>query len=212
MTEHVKSNFFSQAWLVLLLAVCFGALLAAVQITLGPTIEANKINETLQKVPEMIFGAARAEELAANQQTVDVSPLSVEVDKAGNTVRYSVYEAKTGGQLDGWVAKTAGQGYADKIEMLIGFDPMMDKITGIFILDQKETPGLGNKIVTDEWRSQFIGKSTDQPLAAVKGNAKAGNEIDAITGATISSKSVTDIINTAVKDLRNPLIEKAKGK
>jgi electron transport complex protein RnfG len=160
----------------------------------------------------MIFGAARAQELAANQQTVDVSPLSVEVDKAGKTVRYSVYEAKTGGQLDGWVAKTAGQGYADKIEMLIGFDPMMDKITGIFVLDQKETPGLGNKIVTDEWRSQFVGKSTDQLLMAVKGNAKAGNEIDAITGATISSKSVTDIINTAVKDLRNPLIEKVKGK
>ena len=35
MTEHVKSNFFSQAWLVLLLAICFGALLAAVQITLS---------------------------------------------------------------------------------------------------------------------------------------------------------------------------------
>ena len=212
MTEQVKSNFFSQAWLVLLLALCFGGLLAAVQITLGPTIEANKINETLAKVPEMVFGAARAQELAASQQAVDVNPLSVEIDKAGKTVRYSVYEAVTAGHLDGWVAKTAGQGYADKIEMLIGFDPQMDKITGIFVLDQKETPGLGNKIVTDEWRNQFVGKSTAQPLTAVKGSAKTGNEIDAITGATISSKSVTDIINTAVKDLRNPLIEKAKGK
>ena len=212
MTEHVKSNFFSQAWLVLLLAICFGALLAAMQITLGPTIEANKINETLEKVPEMVLGVARAQELAAGQQAVDVAPLSVEVGKAGKTVRYSVYEAKTDGQLARWVAKTAGQGYADKIEMLIGFDPQVDKITGIFVLDQKETPGLGNKIVTDEWRGQFVSKATDQPLAAVKGKAKAGNEIDAITGATISSKAVTDIINTAVKDLRNPLIEKAKGK
>ena len=212
MTEHVKSNFFSQAWLVLLLAICFGALLAAMQITLGPTIEANKINETLEKVPEMVLGVARAQELAAGQQAVDVAPLSVEVGKAGKTVRYSVYEDKTDGQLAGWVAKTAGQGYADKIEMLIGFDPQVDKITGIFVLDQKETPGLGNKIVTDEWRGQFVSKATDQPLAAVKGKAKAGNEIDAITGATISSKAVTDIINTAVKDLRNPLIEKAKGK
>jgi len=211
MTEHVKSNFFSQAWLVLLLAVCFGALLAAVQITLGPTIEANKVNETLLKVPEMVFGAARAQELAAGQQSVDVKPLAVEVDKAGKTVRYNVYEAKTGGHLDGWVAKTAGQGYADKIEMLIGLSPQVDKITGIFILDQKETPGLGNKIVTDEWRRQFVGKSTAKPLTAVKGSAQAGNEIDAITGATISSTSVTNIINTAVKDLRKPLIEKAKG-
>jgi len=212
MTENVKTNFISQTWLVLLLAICFGALLAGMQITLGPTIEANKINETLEKVPEMVFGAAHAQELADRKQVVDVTPISVGVDKAGKTIRYSVFEAKTEGQLAGWVVKTAGQGYADKIEMLIGLDPMIEKITGIFVLDQKETPGLGNKIVTDEWRAQFLAKSTDQPLATVKGQASAGNEIDAITGATISSKAVTDIINAAVKNLRNPLIEKAKGK
>jgi electron transport complex protein RnfG len=212
MTENVKTNFISQTWLVLLLAICFGALLAGMQITLGPTIEANKINETLEKVPEMVFGAAHAQELADRKQVVDVTPISVGVDKAGKTIRYSVFEAKTEGQLAGWVVKTAGQGYADKIEMLIGLDPMIEKITGIFVLDQKETPGLGNKIVTDEWRSQFLAKSTAQPLATVKGKASAGNEIDAITGATISSKAVTDIVNAAVHNLRNPLIEKAKGK
>ena len=212
MTENVKTNFISQTWLVLLLAICFGVLLAGMQITLGPTIEANKINETLEKVPEMVFGTAHAQELADRKQVVDVTPISVGVDKAGKTIRYSVFEAKTEGQLAGWVVKTAGQGYADKIEMLIGLDPMIEKITGIFVLDQKETPGLGNKIVTDEWRAQFLAKSTDQPLATVKGQASAGNEIDAITGATISSKAVTDIINAAVKNLRNPLIEKAKGK
>jgi electron transport complex protein RnfG len=212
MTENVKTNFISQTWLVLLLAICFGALLAGMQITLGPTIEANKINETLEKVPEMVFGAAHAQELADRKQAVDVTPISVGVDKAGKTIRYSVFEAKTEGQLAGWVVKTAGQGYADKIEMLIGLDPMIEKITGIFVLDQKETPGLGNKIVTDEWRSQFLAKSTAQPLATVKGKASAGNEIDAITGATISSKAVTDIVNAAVHNLRNPLIEKAKGK
>jgi electron transport complex protein RnfG len=212
MTENVKTNFISQTWLVLLLAICFGALLAGMQITLGPTIEANKINETLEKVPEMVFGAAHAQELADRKQVVDVTPISVGVDKAGKTIRYSVFEAKTEGQLAGWVVKTAGQGYADKIEMLIGLDPMIEKITGIFVLDQKETPGLGNKIVTNEWRSQFLAKSTAQPLATVKGKASAGNEIDAITGATISSKAVTDIVNAAVHNLRNPLIEKAKGK
>jgi H+/Na+-translocating ferredoxin:NAD+ oxidoreductase subunit G len=212
MTENVKTNFISQTWLVLLLAICFGALLAGIQITLGPTIEANKINETLEKVPEMVFGAAHAQELADRKQVVDVTPVSIGVDKAGKTIRYSVFEAKTEGKLAGWVAKTTGQGYADKIEMLIGFDPQVEKITGLFVLDQKETPGLGNKIVTDDWRRQFLEKSTGQALTAVKGNATAGNEIDAITGATISSKAVTDIINTAVNDLRKPLIAKAKGK
>jgi H+/Na+-translocating ferredoxin:NAD+ oxidoreductase subunit G len=210
MTANVKTSFISQAWLVLFLAICFGALLAGMQIALGPTIEANKINETLERVPVLVFGAAHATELSQSGMAID--PITVGVEKAGKTVRYNVYETKSDGKLAGWVVKTAGQGYADKIEMLIGLDPKIEKITGIFVLDQKETPGLGNKIVTDEWRSQFLDKSTADPLATVKGKASAGNEIDAITGATISSKAVTDIINAAVNNLRKPLIDKAKGK
>ena len=211
MTANVKTSFFSQAWLVLILAICFGALLAGMQIALGPTIEANKTNETLGRVPELVFGKDRAQELIERKQTVAINPQSVGVEKAGKTLRYSVFETRTDGELAGWVVKTAGQGYADKIEMLIGLDPNIEKITGIFVLDQKETPGLGNKIVTHDWRSQFLAKATDKPLVTVKGKASAANEIDAITGATISSKAVTDIINTAVVDLREPLITKAKG-
>ena len=209
MTSKGKANFFSQAWLVLVLAICFGGLLAGMQILLGPIIETNKINETLERVPVLVFGAAHATELS--QSGMEINPLSVGVEKAGKSVRYNVYETKSDGKLAGWVTKSAGQGYADKIEVLIGFDPQMEKITGLFVLDQKETPGLGNKILEDGWRGQFLDKSTAKPLMPVKGKATASNEIDAITGATISSKAVTDIINTAVADLRQPLADKAKG-
>ncbi|MBL0715343.1 MAG: FMN-binding protein [Desulfosarcina sp.] len=209
MTEKGNPNFISQAWLVLVLALCFGGLLAGIQITLGPTIEANKLNETLERVPELVFGAAHAEELS--QSGLEINSLSVGVEKAGRTVRYSVFETKSDGHLAGWVTKTTGQGYADKIEILIGFDPRVEKITGLFVLDQKETPGLGNKIIENAWRSQFVDKSTSQPLAPVKGQSAAPNEIDAITGATISSRAVTNIINTTVADLRQPLAAKAKG-
>ena len=109
MTAHVKTNFISQAWLVLSLAICFGALLAGMQIALGPTIEANKINETLERVPEMVFGKDRALELADRKQDVKITPSSVEVDKAGKKVRYNVYEAETEGRLAGWVAKQRGR-------------------------------------------------------------------------------------------------------
>jgi electron transport complex protein RnfG len=111
----------------------------------------------------------------------------------------------------GWVAKASGQGYADKIELLLGLDPEAKSITGLFILEQKETPGLGNKIITDAWRSQFLDKKTDNPLVVVKGGAKVPNEIDAVTGATISSRSVTTIVNTAISDLRDPLAAKASS-
>ena len=209
MTSKGNANFISQAWLVLVLAICFGGLLAGMQIFLGPTIEANKINETLERVPVLVFGAAHATELS--QSGMEINSMSVGVEKSGKTVRYNVYETTSDGKLAGWVTKSTGQGYADKIEILIGFDPGMKKITGLFVLDQKETPGLGNKILEDGWRGQFVDKSTAKPLAPVKGKPSADHEIDAITGATISSKAVTDIINTAVADLRAPLAAKAKG-
>jgi electron transport complex protein RnfG len=195
-----------QAWLVLLLAILFGGALAGVQITLSPTIEANKINETRQKVPELVLGAEAARRLAEQGPALTVDPLFLSVEGAGKKTTYNVFEArKTDGELAGWVVKAGGQGYADKIELLVGLGPLAKNIKGLFILDQKETPGLGNKVVTPEWRSQFIEKATDQPLVVVKGGVKAENEIDAVTGATISSRAVTNIVNTAVTDLQEQL-------
>lgn len=211
MSATLRENNIVQAWLVLLLAICFGGLLAGIQLTLGPRIELNKINETREKVPELVLGAEAAAQLAESQQELAIEPLTVTVEKPAKLLRYSAYQAKKDGDLVGWVVKTAGQGYADKIEVLIGFDPDVQSVTGLFVLDQKETPGLGNIIVTEEWRGQFIGKSTGNRLEPVKGGAKADHEIDAVTGATISSKAVTDIINTAVADLKEPLVAKAGG-
>ena len=85
-------------------------------------------------------------------------------------------------------------------------DPKMETITGLFILEQKETPGLGNKIIESQWRGQFTGKKTAPALAVTKTGASAPNEIDAVTGATISSRTVTDIVNGAIGALREPLL------
>ncbi len=210
MLERIKNNYLVQAWLVMILALWFGASLAGVQLTLGPTIEANKTNETLEKVPELVVGRAEAEKMAQKNQSLIITPQSMSIDKQGKKYHYSVYETRfPDGKQAGWVVKTTGQGYADKIELLIGFDSVAETITGLFVLDQKETPGLGNKIIKSEWRDQFIKKDTDRNLIAKKNGARASNEIDAITGATVSSKSVCTIINKTVSDLRNQLAKKA---
>jgi len=211
--ERLKNNNILQAWLVLILVVCFGASLAGIQMTLGPKIEENKINETREKVPELVLGAEGAQKLAEAGQTLEVIPHQLIVEKPGKKAVYNVFEA-----LDpekkrlGWVVKASGSGYGDRIELLFGLDSDVKTVTGLFVLEQKETPGLGNKIGTDEWRGQFNGKPTDQSIAVVKGGkASASNEINAITGATISSRSVTAIINTAIADLKGPLAAKASG-
>jgi Na+-translocating ferredoxin:NAD+ oxidoreductase subunit G len=200
-----RNNNIVQAWLVLLLAICFGAALAGVQLSLGPAIEQNKINETLAKVPELVLGQELAAKMAAENQALKISPRTVSVEVGGRGQSYTIFESTYQGRRRGWVVKTAGQGYSDRIELLLGLDPTLTTITGLFVLEQKETPGLGNKMILPEWRGQFIGKPTTPALKVVKSGAQDKNEIDAITGATISSRSVVTIVNSAIRALREPL-------
>ncbi len=206
MSSFKDSNLF-QAWLVLILATVFGTALAGIQSKLGPVIEENKIRETMEKIPALVLGEDRAAKLTAENESLVIKSRIIEVEKNGITKFYTVYDVMfKEGTLAGHVTKAAGQGYADKIELLLGLDPGGNTITGLFILDQKETPGLGNKILEDPWRSQFKDKTSDNRLVVVKGKAGKDNEIDAISGATISSRSVTGIINTIIADVKPSLV------
>ncbi|MDY0220093.1 MAG: FMN-binding protein [Desulfobacterium sp.] len=197
-----------QAWLVLLLAIIFGSSLAGVQAALGPKIEENKLKETLEKVPIVILGQTAADELKSKDQHLTITPNTVSVARQGVTKFYTLYRADfADGTTAGWVAKTKGQGYADRIELLVGMDQDGGRVTGLFILDQKETPGLGNKIVEDAWRAQYSDKSTSTPFTVVKLPRGGENEIDAISGATISSDAVTNLVNQAVSDLKHRVAE-----
>ncbi len=202
-----RNSNLAQAWLVLVLAIFFGAALAAVQVNLSGIILENKQNETLERVPELIWGATDAPKAAAQKQDVEVIPGTLSIRSGAKTKTLSLFKVIREKELAGWVIKAGGQGYADKIDLLIGVDPGVKTLTGLFILDQKETPGLGNKITFPGWRRQFVGKSTARPLVVAKGTPGGGHTIDAITGATISSRSVTRIVNqvmNAVKGNLNP--------
>ena len=178
----MKDNYLKQAWLVLLLALCFGGVLAGVEHSLKGRIDENKKADTLGQIPNLVPGAVSA------------------------SFSNGVYRAVTqNGDHAGWVLLVTGQGFADKVELLLGLNAEASQITGVYILDQKETPGLGNKIVEDEWRAQFAGKSTQQPLEIVKRKAEKDNEIEAVTGATISSETVKDMVNRAAADFRRQL-------
>ncbi len=206
-----RDNYLIQGWLMLVLALGFGAVLAAVQLALGPAIAANKSNETLSKVPELVWGRELTAKMAAEGQHLSIETRNLPVTRNGQTAYYRVYDAAWNGKRAGWVIQTTGQGYADRIELLLGLSPDVERITGLFVLDQKETPGLGNKISTDQWRGQFTGRPTAAALEVVKGGADQPGQIDAITGATISSRSVTGIVNQTLADLK-PELTGAAGK
>jgi electron transport complex protein RnfG len=204
----IKNSNLGQAWLVLLLSIVFSVSLTAVHLNLGPVIEENKTKETMKKIPVLVTGKDSSEYAG----TFDISSRFINVDKNGITKSYTVYDAfDKDGTVAGHVVKATGQGYGDKIELLLGLDPDGKTITGLFILDQKETPGLGNKIVDDAWRNQYVGKSSDSPLVVVKGKSADENEIDAISGATISSRAVTDIVNSTIADVKPKIMIPASG-
>ena len=182
----MKNNHLAQAWLVLLLAVGFGGGLAAVQISLDPMIRRNRLAETAGQIPHLVPGAVTGV-----------------VEQVGG--RFA-YRAENGdGDTVGWVLPTAGQGFADRIDVLLGLDAQAARLTGVYVLDQKETPGLGNKIVEETWRSQFKGREIGSPFVVTKSAPTSDRQIEGVTGATISSESVVDIVNRAASEFRTAL-------
>lgn len=183
-------RYLQNSWLVLALSCLFGSALAGMHLAVSGRIAENKLNETLSQIPALVPGATGG----------------APADLPGCTA----FRATKDGKLIGWVVPAAGQGFADSVELLLGLDAAANQITGLYVLDQKETPGLGNRIVEDKWRAQFVGKSATTPLSAVKRPPK-DNEIQAVTGATISSVAVCDIANSTLKKVHDELAAAAKG-
>ncbi|MBC8213532.1 MAG: RnfABCDGE type electron transport complex subunit G [Candidatus Marinimicrobia bacterium] len=115
----------------------------------------------------------------------------------------------------GFAFKAKGNGFSPDLTLMVGILPDFSALTGIEILEQTETPGLGNKIEDDEFREQFVGLLMGiEPNIAVVKNRKPKNPqkgIQALSGATISSKAVVFIIIEQVKIVQNLYNQKMAG-
>ncbi len=135
-------------------------------------------------------------------------------DEAGNgagDIRvYAGYD--TNGALKGIAIEASGQGYADIIRVLYGYDYNTEAIVGFYVLESKETPGLGDKIEKDpSFLSNFdaldvalndAGTGLQHEVVTVKSGEKENAwEVDGITGATISSRAIGAIINKSSEEL-----------
>ncbi len=90
---------------------------------------------------------------------------------------------------NGYVIETAVQGYVDEIVMLVGVSNE-GSVTGLVIRDMHETPGVGTKVLKDwQFLAQFL---------KTEGDAQIGENVDGISGATVTSKAVAKSVNSAV--------------
>lgn len=97
----------------------------------------------------------------------------------------------------GYVAlATSKEGYGGDISLLVGFSKEKT-ITGVEILAISETPGLGMKVTAETFRKQYENKNVES-FVVTKNGATKENEIDSVSGATISSNAVTNAVNACL--------------
>jgi len=151
-------------------------------LTMGPISEARK--------------AKKINAIKAVLPTVDNDPYIEKISTTlpGKKDSFDIYPGKEKDELNSVAIGTyTDKGYNRLIKLMVGFD-VEGKIKDIAVLEQKETPGLGTKITTEKFLSQYRGKDPATWTLKVK---KDGGQTDAITGATISSRAFNDAVQNA---------------
>jgi electron transport complex protein RnfG len=176
-----------------------GLLIVLVNQHTKPLIDKYKAEQLQKAVYEVLPGVERYK----TWYLVD-NALSFSLPEGAKESEYKrIYVGyDSGGQIKGVAISRGESGFQDVVQIIFGFDPATGKLSGMKVLDSKETPGLGDKIFKDQAFVDQFYAGPETPLVGVKAGAGKGqpNEIDTITGATISSKVVIDIINHGLEE------------
>lgn len=111
-----------------------------------------------------------------------------------NGVSYTYFEGIADGKAVGIVVPLTTKSYGGDLSLVVGIDYESAKITGVKITEINDTPGLGMKAKSADFINNYLNKSGE---IGVTKSTPAENEIQAISGATITSKAVTGAVNTA---------------
>jgi electron transport complex protein RnfG len=131
----------------------------------------------------------------------EVFPLASEFRELDETERTGsitgIFEGLDAGRIVGYVVMLSPDGYDDKIDMLVGISVYDNSITGMRVIRHTETPGLGALAVKEGFHGQYKDRAL-VTLYVVKKDP-SDNDIQAITGATITTVAITDAVNEAIE-------------
>lgn len=201
MLRNIK-YFIEQSWLLIVASFIFGLLLAVTNAAWQPRIIQNEIDKFNSLARGMLTDAADFETAAQN----------IEVESAkGKKIKTDIKKGVSAdGKCVGWAFICEGSGFADKIKLVLTVDAAFEKLAGFGVLASNETPGFGDKIKDDYFRNQFAGAPAIDLILSKTGNEKIiDSEIVAISGATVSSEAVVEIVNNYLKQIKAQL--QAKG-
>ena len=198
-----KSGFMKDAIILFVITLVAGICLGAVyEITKAPIQKANMAAK---------LGAYRAVfEQASDFKPTDSLTNAVEDSEDvlaamdyGNVVVDDAVEAvDENGTVVGYViSSTSKDGYGGAVSISVGID-LEGVVKGIEYLAISETPGLGMNATNDDFKNKYKDKAVES-FTVTKSGAAADNEIDAISGATITSSAVTNAVNAAICFVHN---------
>jgi len=165
--------------LVLICMVAAGGL-AAIRQALADRIE--------QQEDSFVRGPALARLLEQPASELLANKVKIDVDG----VEFPVFFLRDGGEVALLAVEAPGRGgYAGDIQVMIGLDLRSETMLGLEIIAHSETPGVGSKVAQPGFRAQWVGLPAGDRV-------ELGSEIDAISGATYSSRAVVDGTNRIV--------------
>lgn len=159
------------------------------------------LGETYKLTQEPIQKAKDALELQALTEVLPAAfnnnPFEekVVISRKDKRNKLELYPARQDGTITGIAVKTyTNQAFGGHMEMIVGFR-LDGSLNGYKIIDQKETPGLGSKVLEEKFAGQFKNLHPERAILKVR---QDGGDIDAVTAATISSRAVIDAVQRAV--------------
>ncbi len=197
-----KIKFFcEQSWLLITASFAFGLLLAVTNAAWQPRIIQNELDKFNNLAKDLLTEAV----------SFEVAAESIEIKLAkGKKANVDIKKGLSAdGSCLGWAFVCQGPGFADKIRLVLAVDSEFEKLAGFGVLASNETPGFGDKIKGEAFRSQFAGAPVEGLGLSKTGDHKLiDSEIVAISGATVSSEAVIKILNTYLEQVKIKLQEK----
>ena len=188
-----NQSFIKDALALCLITLVAGALLGFVyELTKGPIEEANlkeKLSAYESVFPEAAdFAEDEAVKAAVTSEAYTKALAAAGVDRAAVQEAYQALDAS--GNVIGYAMVTdSTNGYSGQISISVGIK-LDGTISGMEFLVMNETQGIGAKATEPDFMNQFVGKTTDQ--------FALGENVDAMSGATVTSKAVTNAMNAAL--------------
>ena len=174
--------------------VIVAGLLGGVNAITKDKIAAINWEKTVQAMKAVVADPDNTEFSEAMENTAEMSEAAA---AAGGTLD-SVYEALVGGENAGYAIKVVASGSQGNIEMMVGVDGE-GAVTGVSIVDNAETAGIGSKVMANDALASGVGVLDQfQGKSAADGVLTVGTNVDAITGATVSTQGVAAGVNAAL--------------